>query len=288
LGARTDRSLDFLTSAEAASLLGVSPSTVKRWVDDGTLVSERTAGGHRRIRRQAIHAFRERVGSRGTKGTVVDSAPRGDAAREDLLALLLSGRPARELEAQLIALRAGVASVGAFADALAPVLQEIGERWARGALSIADEHIASERLARALARLAEWAPVAPGAPVALLATASGDEHTLGLSLAELCLREAGWDARWIGRRTPTESLVDVITRARPRVKLVVLSASIVSSDAGNLAWQASSIGAACQSAGAMLLLGGEGAWPERPAHGQRVRSLVAFERALRKLEATRS
>ena len=38
-----------LTSSEAASLLDVHPSTVKRWCNDGELHSEVTPGGHRRI-----------------------------------------------------------------------------------------------------------------------------------------------------------------------------------------------------------------------------------------------
>ena len=34
---------------EAAALLGVSPDTVRRWVDAGQLASRRTAGGHRLV-----------------------------------------------------------------------------------------------------------------------------------------------------------------------------------------------------------------------------------------------
>ena len=34
---------------EAARLLGVSPDTVRRWADQGRLVTTRTAGGHREV-----------------------------------------------------------------------------------------------------------------------------------------------------------------------------------------------------------------------------------------------
>ncbi len=34
---------------EAATLLGVSPDTVRRWADGGQLASRRTAGGHRLV-----------------------------------------------------------------------------------------------------------------------------------------------------------------------------------------------------------------------------------------------
>ena len=261
--------------------LGVSASTIKRWVDDGTLPSDRTAGGHRRIRREVVEAF----GQRGQAAPNVPAAAqaRRDAAPDDLLELLFSSRPSREIEARLIALRASVGSVGAFADALAPSLREMGDRWARGELAIADEHMATERLSRALARLAEWTSVGPGSKVALLATAVEDEHTLGLSLVELCLRESGWDARWVGRRTPTDALVDLILRTRPEVRLVVLSASVVSSDPVSLARQSKAVAAACAAAGATLLLGGDGAWPERPRDARRVWSLAEFDRAAREI-----
>lgn len=270
----------FLTSAEAADRLGVSTSSIKRWVDDGTLVSERTAGGHRRLRSEVVEAFARRS---ELAPALPPSQDRFEPAPGDLLALLLSSRPSREIEARLIALRSSVGSVSGFADALAPSLREMGVRWVRGELPIADEHIATERLARALARMAEWIPLAPRSKVALLATAVEDEHTLGLSLAELCLREGGWDARWVGRRTPTDTLVDLISRSRREVRLVVLSASVVSSDAASLARQSHTVGAACAAAGATLLLGGDGAWPERPRDARRVRSMAEFERVAREV-----
>jgi excisionase family DNA binding protein len=40
---------DHMTPTEAASRLDVSPSTVRRMCDDGTLQSWTTPGGHRRI-----------------------------------------------------------------------------------------------------------------------------------------------------------------------------------------------------------------------------------------------
>jgi photoactive yellow protein len=51
-----------LSSTAAAKVLGVAPSTVKRWADDGLLTCVKTAGGHRRfslVEVQRFHVHRE-------------------------------------------------------------------------------------------------------------------------------------------------------------------------------------------------------------------------------------
>lgn len=50
---------DELTPAEAAKILGVSPSTVRRYEESGLLVPRRLLGsGHRRYRRAEVEALR--------------------------------------------------------------------------------------------------------------------------------------------------------------------------------------------------------------------------------------
>jgi excisionase family DNA binding protein len=45
---------EFLTTSEAADLLGVSVRTIQLWVQGGSLEAWRTAGGHRRISRASV------------------------------------------------------------------------------------------------------------------------------------------------------------------------------------------------------------------------------------------
>ena len=150
----------------------------------------------------------------------------------------------------------------------------LGDRWASGQLSVLDEHLASERLARSLARMCEWLPANPEAPRSLLVTAVGDDHTIGLSLVELCLREAGWATLWGGRRTPSPEVARAIELHR--VRLVVVSASSASTDGRALAEQAGLLGQSCRLHGARLIVGGRGAWPHRLAYGEVIRDFATL------------
>lgn len=47
----------WLSTKQAAELLGVSQRTVQNWVDDGKLKSSRTAGGHRRLNPSDVSNF---------------------------------------------------------------------------------------------------------------------------------------------------------------------------------------------------------------------------------------
>jgi excisionase family DNA binding protein len=267
---------DALTSAEAAELLGVSASTVKRWVDTGELESTRTVGGHRRIRRTIVERFRARMDG-------VDPGPAGPSP--GLVDLLLSDTPAQEVEARMMTLRSQAGSAAALGDVLAPAIQELGERWTSGGISMVEERLASERLSRALARLVEWVPIDAAAPRALLATAYGDDHTLGLSVVELVLREAGWHTLWAGRHTPPAEIAAAVIDRSHGIRLVALSASIASRDRRALAAQEKLIGEACREAGAQLIVGGSGAWPESPRHGTLLRDFRQLDRLARDLAA---
>ena len=45
---------EYFTTIEAAKLLGVSVRTVQLWVESGSLAAWKTAGGHRRIRKESV------------------------------------------------------------------------------------------------------------------------------------------------------------------------------------------------------------------------------------------
>lgn len=245
-----------LSTIEVGEIAGVGPTAVKRWADQGLLPCVRTAGGHRRFRREEVELFLHR--QQGPTSAMADLLLRSEGLG---------------VEARLLADRSRLGSWLLVAEELGPVLAEIGSRWERGLISVVEEHLASERLARALSRLAEGVPLPQSAPRALLACAEQDDHGLGLALAEIVLREAGWRTLWAGRRTPS---ADVATLARSgAVALVALSAS-VAADAAGLARDASLVGQACREAGVALAVGGSGPWPEPLPHGDRFHGFAPF------------
>ena len=54
----------YLTRAQVARLLGVSPNTVSRWAREGRLTCQLTLGGHRRFDSADIEQIRSRLEGR--------------------------------------------------------------------------------------------------------------------------------------------------------------------------------------------------------------------------------
>ena len=61
------RASEWLTLGQAASYLGVAPSTIRTWSDDDRVPFFKTPGGHRRYRRSDLDAFLEGSGRADTR-----------------------------------------------------------------------------------------------------------------------------------------------------------------------------------------------------------------------------
>ncbi len=111
-------------------------------------------------------------------------------------------------------------------------------------------------------------PSSPVAPVILLMTALQEEHTMGLTLVELCAREAGWSTRWAGARTPFHELDKALSSETPA--LLAVSASVFNHDEATLKVQCEELEEIAERHGVMLVLGGAGPWPANPRYASRV------------------
>ena len=113
----------------------------------------------------------------------------------------------------------------AIRDALMPYLSDLGERWARREVSVAQEHFASRLIEGRLLALARGWNRGPGRR-AVLACPSGEEHTIPLVCFGLVLRNRGWRNVYLGGDTPPSS----VHMAADTIGADVVVMSAVSSD----------------------------------------------------------
>jgi methanogenic corrinoid protein MtbC1 len=102
------------------------------------------------------------------------------------------------------------------------------------------------------------------APHVAVFTVEGERHTLGLSLAELVLVEAGWRVVWLGEGPPLAELNPLIPKLKP--DLLIVSASTWSSQSVIARYQAELMRVTSRHR-IPVVLGGAGLWAAaRGAH----------------------
>lgn len=167
------------------------------------------------------------------------------------------------------ALREGMATAELYQRVIAPAMHEIGALWERGALTVADEHMATALTNRVLAALrpSPGEVAAPGRGRALLAAVEGEQHALGLRMAADVVEDAGYEAIYLGPDVPTDALLQAVRSLSP--DLVALTATMPT-----LAPQLEALAGKLRQAhpGLGLLIGGQAASP-RIEGGMLVRDL---------------
>ncbi len=260
---------DQLTTTEAAKIASVAPSTIKRWADEGALQVTRTLGGHRRLSRESLEKF---LDSRTVRTGLEEE---GDAA---FVEALLSGNRFL-VDAQLLLMRARTKSWYEVAERLGGFLMKVGQAWVAGELTIFQEHVISEALSRGISRMGDSFATRPGAPRCALVCAPGEKHTLGLSLAELCVRELGWVTRWLGNNTPVEEVERVVQTNE--VDWLIVAGSGLSNDQAFLEKLTCRLESVCQKYSTRLVLGGSAAWPKSFASAHRLTNYTSLSQLLK-------
>ena len=100
-----------------------------------------------------------------------------------------------------------------FRDVVLAYLRELGERWERGEVSVAQEHFASCFLESWMLSCARR-DVRGADRRAVLACVPGELHSLGLTAFAVVLRDLGWSITFLGRDTPVDSVRDAADAVR--------------------------------------------------------------------------
>lgn len=193
-----------LTLQDAAARLGVHYMTAYRYVRTGRLPAERV-GGQWRVRLRDLAA----VAAAGSTGR----RPRRGGAnwgryRERVLDRMLAGDEPGAWAVVEGAVGSGADAVAVHLDVLAPALREVGARWERGELDVADEHRATAVAQRLVARLGPWCSRrGRRRGTVLLGGAPGDLHGLPATIVADVLRCEGYEVVELGANTPEASFV---------------------------------------------------------------------------------
>ncbi len=284
----TDR--EFYSPAEVSRALGVSVTTVKRWVDAGVLPAHKTAGGHRKILRADLLRI----------------ARTGNFPHLDLSRLHLQGHP-RELNREKLshrlyeALRAGDSTQtrsvihGAYAagvaiddlgdSVIAPAMARLGHEWQHGRIDVLHEHRSTLLCTAVLHELqpALEATAEKDRPIAVGGNPEGDHSLLASLLVQMVLLDAGWNAVNLGPHTPLASFRLALRELKPR--MMWLSASYLA-DPQSFLDEYHEVYKEAQDTGVAVAIGGQAIRGALRAtmpctfHGDSLAELSAFARTL--------
>ena len=227
-------------------------------------IAEALARGHRA--RQVVPAseadLRQLLSS--PRAAAEPGAP--DAPAEELMAPLIALVKSFDSEKLTHAFFSAAARMGplAFVDGVAaPLLREVGERWADGRLEVRHEHFVSERLGDVLRSLRLPLEERANGPLVVFATLPGEAHGLGLQMAALAVAAAGCRVLYLGTETPEKDIVSLARDLGARAVAVSVSVSGKARAGAALRRLKAALPRRCA-----LLVGGEGAPPR--VHGTHV------------------
>ena len=141
------------------------------------------------------------------------------ALREAFAEALLAGEEASAERAIRDAMDAGISECTIYDAIMAPALRRIGEGWASGELSVADEHLATHICTRLVALQRELARVSDRRLTTrvLLCGLENEHHVVGLEMAASVLLHSGYDVRVLGANVPIDSLAQAVGRHEPAI-----------------------------------------------------------------------
>lgn len=243
---------ELLTLQEAADKLKVHYMTAYRWVRRGELPAFK-AGGRLRVQASDVDRFvqQRRV------DVVLPASGRTDWPThvERLLALLIEGRAldAAHLVRKVIADGAPAGQV--YLELLTPTLHKLGDAWAAGEISVAQEHRASEICSGILARNSDaFRRRGPSRGTAVTLTPPEEMHGISSAMVADFLRAGGYDVHHLGVNVPVADL---------RLFLQVVPCDVlcvsITTRLGTPSVYAEIVEAAREAATGVVIFGGQGA-----------------------------
>ncbi|GAB4372724.1 MAG: excisionase family DNA-binding protein [Calditrichia bacterium] len=261
--------IQYFNSQEAAKILGVNVSTIKRWTEEGKLECIKTAGGHRKFLMEHLAKFLEDYGKKKAKANLF---PVEDTTDLELSRHILKGdfpflqdflfRHALEvnrvrLHQVLSGLYLGQYPLHEIYDhLLTPVLHRLGDLWEAGQLSVIEEHLAAQAIRDGIIRLQGQIRI-PRDKIGtvLCLNLAGELHDLPLKMVDHILEQRGFQVLFSGQITPAAQIDSLFQKWQPQ--RIYISSTYVE-DLPTSQWELDQILEIAHQHGSQVFVGGQG------------------------------
>lgn len=101
-----------------------------------------------------------------------------------------------------------------------PIMVIVGEKWIRGQICVAEEHLVTNFVRQRLLALSQlYAPFAHG-PRLVCGCVPNEQHEIGLLMFAMLMEQRGWEIIYLGQNVSSEGLADLLGRLTPAVLCV--------------------------------------------------------------------
>jgi excisionase family DNA binding protein len=203
--------------SQAAETLGVHYQTAYGWVREGVLPARKVGRGYE-VSDEDVRALAARRAQGREPARVV--RVRDWAAQAGRLYAAIADGEETQARAALNRLASGVSLTDLCERVIGPALRRIGDGWAAGQVSIAQEHRAAAICERLIAIHARQ-PAGRPRGTAIVTTPPGERHGLPALMAAACLREDRWLVHHLSADLPAAEIAGMARQTG--ASLVVLS-----------------------------------------------------------------
>lgn len=138
--------------------------------------------------------------------------------RSLFLQAILAGERRAALGVVEESLRAGRPVLDVYADVLQEALYEVGDRWARNEITVAEEHMATAISQYVIGHIyAHLPPTVNRRGRAVITGVRGELHQVGPNIIADALEADGWDVRFLGTNVPHEGILEAVEEHRADV-----------------------------------------------------------------------
>jgi len=230
--------MKYLNSNEAALIMGVNVSTIKRWTDSGILPCHQTPGGHRKFTLKHINKFLLKNNKKTNKVNIFEINKINDKylihnieiCNYTVLQSLLFSYAITAEEKYIKTIITGLYLKGAplyeiYDSLVLPVLYKIGEEWSCDKITIPEEHLASEAIRRAIYNLGESLGITNEKKneFALCFSVAGDNHEIPLIMTKQILEQNGIKTFNLGPNVPINDFSKMVLKTDPTLIIVSIN-----------------------------------------------------------------